>query len=596
MLIPPEKVQEILERTDLVALVSRHVELRKSGRTFLGLCPFHAEKTPSFNVNPERRFFKCFGCDASGDAITFLQRLHGRSFVETVRELAREAGIEIEQRVDPAMEERSRMLQASELARRHFEERLWNDPRAALGRQHLEQRNVPAEIARQFSLGYALNSWNDLGDRLVKEGALEWGARAGLCAPRQSGGFYDVFRGRLMVPIRSPEGRTIAFGARRVEEMQGGEPGPKYLNSRESPLYRKAETLYGLDLAKEEIRRQKTAVLVEGYFDVIGLYSAGVRNAVALCSTALTPGHLAALSRVDAKELVLLLDGDAAGLRAVERLAGPILATGTNARVATLPEGDDPDTFAFREGAAAVERLLDGAPALSAHLLHRTLPRGLAHSFEEKMAAVARLKPVVEQMAPGMAKDLFIAEIAAHVGVAESSVRGHLMAEPKPARPKPAAPVARPVSLNAHEALYAALLIADPTLRDEPAARFHASIRDGALRVLLELDHPEAALDQLPAPVRKQIEARLAEIAHTLGSSDLRRQALKDASRKLRLARTEEEIASLIEALQRLGEQGASDDEILALQTQIKEASGERKRLRERSEERAPPGANDGEG
>ncbi|HEX4621335.1 MAG TPA: DNA primase, partial [Myxococcaceae bacterium] len=346
-MIPEQKIEEILERVDLVALVSRHVELKKSGRNFKGLCPFHGEKTPSFQVNPEMRRFKCFGCNAGGDAIAFVQRYLGKSFVDAVRELAREAGVDLEAAEDPSARERAQLREVTSLAAEHFKARLWDEQAGAQARHYLQERGVPDEMTRAFGLGWAPAAWTELADKMREAGVLEWGVKAGLAAPRSRGdGYYDMFRGRLFVPIRSPEGRTIAFGGRLLE----GEEGPKYLNSRESKLYNKSEVLFGMDLARNEIRRLKAAVLVEGYFDCIGLHQVGVKHTVALCSTALTQGHLSLLSRSEAKELVLLLDGDEAGRKAVERLAGPLLAAGTPTRVGLLPQGEDPDTFARKVG------------------------------------------------------------------------------------------------------------------------------------------------------------------------------------------------------------------------------------------------------
>lgn len=589
MQIAPEKIQEILERTDLVALISRHVELKRTGRSFKGLCPFHGEKTPSFHVNPERRYFKCFGCEAGGDAISFLTRLTGRSFLEAVRELAKEAGVRLDEREDPAARERAQLREANALAQRHFEDRLWASAAGREGREHLAQRGVSEELARRFGLGYAPDSWNDLTNHLVKEGILEWGARAGLVAPRSHGdGYYDVFRGRLMIPIRSPDGHAIAFGGRLVEHQvrEGFDPPPKYLNSRESPVYRKSETLYALDVGKDAIRIRKSAILVEGYFDVIGLCSAGISNAVALCSTALTPGHLTALSRAGAEDLVLLLDGDAAGLKAVERLAAALLSSGAKARVATLPQGDDPDTFALREGIAAVEDLVGRAPPLSSHLLEQALPRGQACSFEQKMAALARLRPLLEAMPAGMAKTLFMAELADHLGVPESEVRGHLRQElrPRPS-PKPAPKAAPGSALDVHEELFAALLIADPTLREGTDARFRDEVRSLEVRVLLESEQPAESLAALPEALCRGIERRLQEIATTMSDPDARRKALRDASMNMRLARTVERRKEKLLELQRAAAHGASEEEIERLQLEHTQLNDLRIRLENRSAE-----------
>ncbi len=597
MQIPPEKIQEILDRIDIVSIVSRHVELKRSGRSFKGLCPFHGEKTPSFYVfASDRGRFKCFGCDAGGDAISFVQRVSGQTFVDTVRTLARETGVSLEEREDPAAKERAKLYEANELARRFYEERLWS-PAGQAGRAHLEARGVSEEIARRFHLGYAVNAWGELTNHLVQSGMIEWGAKAGLCAPRKSDGYYDSFRGRLMIPIRAAEGRTVAFGARLIEETPraDGEKGPKYLNSRETPVYRKSETLYALDLARDTIRQKKTAVLVEGYFDVIGLFTAGVTHAVALCSTALTSGHLAALTRAGAEEVVLLLDGDAAGQKAVERLAGPILASGTRAKVACLPAGDDPDTFAAREGKGGVERLLLEAAPLTVHLLQLALPKGNASAWEEKIAALSRLGPVVEQMPAGLEKTLFISEIARHLGVAESAIAGHLapaQAQKAPAQParasverSPAPPpfekrVNRPARpLETSEEWFAALLLSDASLRGCAEARFVDEI--GSLEVRLMLSSEGAGdLGVLPEAVRRGLELRMAEVAPLSGEE--RRRALSDASRKVRLLRVAERIGEKRAELAEAEAEGIAPEELEPLQLVLKELYAEEKRLKAR--------------
>ena len=236
---------------------------------------------------------------------------------------------------DPSARERQHLREVTDLALEHFKGQLWHPADGRVAREALAARGVSEETARSFGLGWAPEAWTRLSDVLLARGLLEFGIQAGLVQRRTRGdGAYDVFRGRLIIPIRAADGRPVAFGGRLLV----GDQGPKYLNSKESRLYNKSETLYGLDRARDEIRRRKSAVLVEGYFDVIGLHQAGVQHAVALCSTALTPGHLAQLQRVEARELVLLLDGDEAGRKAVERLAPALLAAGASTRVA-LPAG-----------------------------------------------------------------------------------------------------------------------------------------------------------------------------------------------------------------------------------------------------------------
>lgn len=596
MQIPPEKIQEILERTDLAALVSRYVELKMSGGSLKGRCPFHEEKTPSFYVHPEKRYFKCFGCEAGGDAISFWKRITGRSFIETVQDLAREAGVVLEQQVDPTQRVRHHLQETNQKAQRHFEECLWNSPAGRLGREYLEKRGVNKELSQLFGLGYSALSWNDLCSQFVKQGILQWGMQVGLCASRQqSNGAYDVFRGRLMIPIRTPNGCTIAFGGRLVEQMnRGRDNSPKYLNSRESLLYRKSETLFGLDLSKNEIRRSKSAVLVEGYFDVISLYGTGIQNVVALCSTALTSAHWSILERLGANELVLLLDGDIAGKKAVERLAPALLSLGVRARVATLPENDDPDTFALREGRSALNEVIASAPPLSEHLLERILPREKSVSLEEKMAALVRLRPVLDGMAPSMAKTIFWSQLSDRLGVSESQIRAYLR-QPNGNVPRLSrkdfdskssshnhSNTLVSTTLDIHEELFAALLISDPTLKNEPEACFCDELRSLQLRMLLESENPQENLASLPLAIRQGIERRLREIEFNLADTDAKRKALRDSSIRLRLLRTEERRTSKQIEIQQAAARNASEEEIGQLQLEHMQLADLRMRLRER--------------
>ncbi len=496
MLIPESKIDEIRERIDLVALMGRHgVALKKSGRSFKGCCPFHNEKTPSFHVWPENHRFKCFGCQAGGDAISFVQRLLGKTFVDTVRDLAREAGVDLEAAIDPGMKERSQIKDATDAAAEFFKGLLWDANVGAKARAYLLTRGVTEDVARQFGLGWTQAEWTGLADHLRERGLLSFGEKAGLVAPRSRGdGYYDMFRGRLIIPIRSPEGRTIAFGGRLLE----GEDGPKYLNSRESKLYNKSETLYGLDVAREEIRKKKSAVLCEGYFDCIGLHQAGVKNAVALCSTALTPGHLTALQRADAKELVLLLDGDDAGRKAVERLAPALLAQGASTKVAVLPDGEDPDTYARKVGAAAVHQLIATAPTLTEHLFSTLLPQGKDASFEAKMAALERLKPIAAPMPVGLIRSAFFGALSTYTGLPAAELEVGLRGKPAPqvrAAPKtgPGQPGSGPVAASPRperppdplEALFAACVLRDRKLLNKDTYRVADELKHSGLRSLI---------------------------------------------------------------------------------------------------------------
>ena len=484
MLIPESKIQEVRERVDMIALVQRHgVDLKKSGRSYKGLCPFHSEKSPSFYVWPDEKRFKCFGCQAGGDAISFVQRLLGKPFVDTVRDLAKEMGIDLEAAVDPAMREKQQVKDATDFAAQHFVQKLWDPVLGRHARDYLHSRGLTDELIRAFGIGWAPLAWTELADRLREQGFLAFGEKAGLVGPRQRGdGFYDMFRGRVMIPIRSPEGRTIAFGGRLLE----GEDGPKYLNSKENRLYNKSEILYATDQARDEIRRKKSAVLCEGYFDAIGMHQAGVKNAVALCSTALTPGHLALLQRLEAKELVLLLDGDEAGRKAVERLAGALLAGGVNCRVAVLPQGEDPDTFARKVGAEAVQQMIREAKTLTSHLFETLLPRGKDSEFEEKMAALDRLRPITAQIPVGLTRSAFFGAMAKHFALPASELETAL----KSKAPQPVRAVVKPKSNEPppqqDEAAWVAAVLRLPSLMTNDPYKIAFELKHLGIRTVVE--------------------------------------------------------------------------------------------------------------
>jgi DNA primase len=570
------------------------VELRKSGRSYKARCPFHEEKTASFHVTPELRRFKCFGCQAGGDVIAFVQRYLGRSFVDAVRELAREVGVDLESAVDPLSEARRQLREVTDVAAEHFKGHLWNPQQGRVAREYLAGRGVTEETARRFGLGWAPLSWNELTDALLKAGMLDWGLSAGLVHKRpQAEGYYDVFRGRLIVPIRSPEGRTVAFGGRLLE----GEAGPKYLNSRESPLYSKSETLYGMDQAREEIRRRRCAILVEGYFDCIALHQAGIRNVVALCSTALTSGHLSLLARGDAKELILFLDGDEAGRKGIERVAGVLLSSGASARVALLPENQDPDSFVQTGGEAAARAVLERARPLTEHLFNEALPRGRQGSFEDKMSAVERLKPIAAAMPVGLVRSAFFAAMGNHFGLPAAELESALRGRPGHFRPAPklapspggTAPVIgkpgpeRPP--DPLESTFVAALLRQPQLKSKDPFGLVDQLAHAGLRALVayaESDGTEEAMLAASGTVRDALEASNKQLpADEAGLEQL----FLALCRKLKLRRIDEQLSYIARAVGQVD--GANDwseetkrlqgerISLLALRKQVLQGSGE---------------------
>jgi DNA primase len=352
--------EAIRDRIDLVELVSHYVRLERAGKNFKGLCPFHTEKTPSFHVSPALNRFHCFGCGASGDAFTFLMRIEGLSFREAMRRLAERAGIELREESLPqeSPDARERLRRLVYAANFFYRQCLQRAPHA---QQYLAQRGLTPETIEAFELGYAPDGWEHLLRFLQRHNfSLADAEQAGLLKARDDGsGYYDRFRNRITFPIHDASGRVVAFGARAL-----GDEEPKYLNSPETPLFEKRHTFYGWHLARGEILRQKAALIVEGYLDLIMLHQYGFQHSLATLGTAFTEDHAARLKRL-VERVYLMFDSDAAGVRAALR-AGEVLAqAGIPTLVVRLPQGDDPDSLLRTQGAAALQQALDTAIPLA---------------------------------------------------------------------------------------------------------------------------------------------------------------------------------------------------------------------------------------
>jgi DNA primase len=384
-MIPEEIITEIRSRADIVAVIGQHVQLKKAGRNWKGLCPFHGEKTPSFNVSPDKGFFHCFGCQKHGDVFTFVMELEGRSFVEAAEQLAARFGIEVPKIDEPpelrrARGERLAMLDINRHATAFFREVLADEKRGEPGRAYLAKRGVGDETCGAFQLGYAPGDWHGLADYLKARGVdLELAAKLGLVAKQpRAGGYYDRFRDRLVCPVVVPGGEIVGFSARIVgapaPAPDGSEP-PKYINSPESVVYKKSRLLFGLAQAREGMQQTGRAVLVEGNFDVITLHQAGFTEVVAPLGTALTLEQVQTLKRLSDR-VVLLYDGDRAGYKATMHALQTCAEVDLEVLVAARPgharsggsgilnDGADPDSFVAGGGAAqlreAIDRAIDG--------------------------------------------------------------------------------------------------------------------------------------------------------------------------------------------------------------------------------------------
>jgi DNA primase len=448
--IADEIIQEVRDRVDIVELIGRHLTLKKSGRNHVGLCPFHSEKTPSFNVNSDRQSYYCFGCNEGGTAFTFLMHVENLTFPEAVRTLARECGIEVPESSGGGRSNTEALYRANEVAQARYRKALLVPGNPALA--YLEARGLAASAVEKFQLGYAPDSWDAVANALRDEGiSPEIGAQAGLLAERRSGGYYDRLRDRVTFPICDVRGRVIGFGGRAISPEQE----PKYLNTPESPVFRKRAALYGYPDALGPIRKAERAVVVEGYFDRIALDLADVSNAVASCGTALTPDHARDLRRRTG-EIVLFFDGDEAGQRALEKALQLLLPEDLRVRAAVLPAGDDPDSFSAREGTEALRALVDSAPRAIETVIKRVASAG--HDTAWKTAdAVAEVVPMLALIPNVVERSDYATQLALAVGTEPRHVEAAIAAQRRGEDPRDAVPV-RPRKSGPEDRIAAQLL------------------------------------------------------------------------------------------------------------------------------------------
>ena len=418
--IPEETLERVRDSSDIIDVVGAHVQLRQRGNNWTGLCPFHEEKTPSFNVNAQRQFYHCFGCQVSGDVFKFVQEIDKVSFIEAVTFLAERAGVELPKQRGQGEDDRlDPLFRAHDLATKYYHYMI-RQPEGAEALGYLRGRGLSDEVIDREQLGFAPGGWTSFlemaGRRQFAPDVL---SQAGLVSPSRRGqGHYDRFRQRIIFPISNLSGRVIAFGARAMSD----EDEPKYLNSPETAIYHKSRVLYGLSRSREPIRRSKTAIVVEGYMDVLSLVQAGVDNVVAASGTALTTEHAELLGRY-AEKVVLLFDGDAAGSNAAVRGIEILLRTDLDVRVVTLPEGQDPDSLVRESGNEALSQLVESAPAaLDVYLDHMASTMDVT-SVQGRARAIDQLLPLVGDTTESVRQDLMLRRVAQRFGVDETALR-----------------------------------------------------------------------------------------------------------------------------------------------------------------------------
>lgn len=465
-------LDELKSRLDIVDLISEYVELRRAGQNYKGLCPFHSEKTPSFMVSPEKQIFHCFGCGAGGDIIHFVMKYDNLSFQESLTLLAKKAGIKTaEYRLNaPNDGIKEKLLEIQRVASKVFGENLG---RSKTAYEYLKGRGLTDETIRTFSLGYALRDWHHLSNYLKAKGYPgSLTVQSGLVSSGEKG-VYDTFRDRIMFPITNVQADLIAFGGRVMDDGQ-----PKYLNSQDSPLFRKGETLYGLSLAKDAIRKKGHAIITEGYFDVVMCHQYGFENAVAPLGTALTAGHLQKLKRFTRK-VIVVFDGDDAGISAARRSIPLLLEQAFVARILLLPEKDDPDSFLRRKGKVAFSGLL-GKASTEIDFILKT-------SRKEKAETIREAAEIVSSAGDMILKESLIRELAERSEIRETIIREELKRmgkRPMEGGRAKSSPPSTPALCYDEELLLLSAVLASPERLDDvleivPAGEFgNSSVRN----------------------------------------------------------------------------------------------------------------------
>ncbi len=446
----------VKERVDIVQLVGTKVALKKAGRIYRGLCPFHAEKTPSFTVDPERRTYHCFGCGVHGDVFTWMETQAGLSSAEALKELAERAGVELTRRAPEERKLEDRLLQANDAAAFYFRQALRGTPRGRSVAEYLAKRGITQESIDGFGIGYAPNERDSLLLYLKKKGFSEDEAVAAGLVFKNDRGLWDRFQDRLMVPIRDRRGRAIAFGGRAMRADQQG----KYVNSTQTALFNKSATLYGLDKASAAIRKDGTAVIVEGYFDTIACHQAGFTNVVASMGTALTEDQYRVLNDMKIERAVVAFDGDAAGQRSAESRGRELLSalsrfgagagggrlgtrTGLALFVTVLPEGLDPDDVA-RKDPELFRRLLAEAKPLLEFLIDRIRATSRLDQSEGRLRFLQRTAALIAEEPDPVRREVYLSAVAGSAGVDPAFLREKLPAAGKSTQRTGRAPAEAP--------------------------------------------------------------------------------------------------------------------------------------------------------
>jgi len=514
--IPEDRIEEIRNRINIVDLVSEYVTLKKAGRNYIGSCPFHKEKTPSFTVNAEKQIYHCFGCGEGGNAFSFLMKIGNMTFPEAVRHMAGKLGITLPSREFTPEEknrqdQRETLLRVNHLAAAYYARSL-RSPAGARGKAYLEKRGIKPETIETFQLGYAPEGWRNLRDHLQREKvSLKHAEQAGLLVSRKDGDFYDRFRGRLMFPIEDVNGNVIAFGGRII-----GEGEPKYLNSPESPIYVKGRNLYGLARAKNAIRRDETLIIVEGYFDLLALWNHGVQNVAATLGTALTREHVDLIKRYTGS-VALTFDADAGGKSALERSMSLFLERGLRARAVVLSDGKDPDEFISKHGKEAFLEEIGRARALVDYYIDEVIGHGT--NIDDRRGALKGAIPFIAGISDPAERDQFMKRVSERLGVDEELVRREVSHHPAGRQEEAPAPRQATIGIDRVELALIQMMLEHPSkVRD---------VIEGNILVFFTSDALKSLGETIAAGHRSGQPPRLAELIDRIENRAIREKLLE---------------------------------------------------------------------
>jgi DNA primase len=531
-LISPESLERLKQTADIVEVISAHTDLRRQGARWVGLCPFHEERTPSFSVDAQEKLYHCFGCGVGGDVIKFVEEKEGLGFTEAVDLLADRYGVELEReqedpRAEARRQQRRRLEQLLERAATFYSTYLWESQEAAKAREYLAERGLGEEALRDFGVGFAPSAWDKilvLGQRAGF--GIEELRGVGLVQRGRGGGEYDRFRSRIMFPIRDRRGRVLGFGGRAMRSDQGA----KYVNTAETDFFHKSQLLYGVDRAKAAIAKASRAVVVEGYTDVLALHQAGVEETIAVMGTAITGEQVATLSGM-VEEVVLALDADSAGQEAMLRAQRVAAGRRMRLRVAAMPAGEDPaEMMAEPGGPERFRALIDAAVELNAFQVGLVLDRTDAASPAARDQALSEVAPVLAAMGETASRDDLVRRVAERLDLEPAMVMGRVVAatpasggaEPAapPARGAQPAPPRRAAELTSRERRERALLAMCIALPDE-GSEYLVRLTDAhlsltGLRAATWLrEHPQDPASNLPQdPELAGLVTELVMLAH----------------------------------------------------------------------------------